>query len=273
MKDNPKVSIILPCYNSKAEWLRLSIDSVLSQNFHDFELIIIDDASEENIKDIIKWYNDNRIRYYRNQINLKITKSLNVWISLARWLYIARIDDDDIREDKHKLEKQLKFLERNPQYGLIWTDIHSIDWSGNIINKRKIYYSDSDIRNHILWWCPFVHSSVLFRKECIETVWTYDTWYTLAEDYELWMRIWMKYKFCNLKNSYVLYRINESWICNKKHSKQILIAYKAAFKYLKCYPNSYYYFFKRIIKFPCLYFVDFVKWIKIKFKIDWKFCK
>ena len=79
MRDNPLVSVILPTYNGKSEWLSESIDSVLNQTFKDFELIIINDASTNGIEDTILKYKkkDSRIVYLKNEKNLKLTKTLN----------------------------------------------------------------------------------------------------------------------------------------------------------------------------------------------------
>ncbi len=261
---NPKVSIILPCYNSNISHLSVAIFSVLEQSFNDFELIIIDDCSDNNLFDAVNWFWDNRIKFIRNDRNLMYVKCLILWVNLAWWEYIARIDDDDIWEDKNKLRKQIDFLEKNPSYWLVWTNVHLLDYDWNTLDQNwEIYYSDSDIRSHILWWCPFIHSSVLFKKECISELWNYDVKYTLAEDYELWMRIWLKYKFFNLRECFVWYRINPYWVSHKYHCRQILMAYKAAFKYSIYYPNSCYYLVKRILKFPMLYLSDFIKYCKV----------
>ena len=82
----PLVSIIMPCYNSKEIWFRESIESVLNQSFKDFELIIVNDCSTNDIEKIILEYKekDNRIVYLKNEKNLKITKTLNHGLSIAK---------------------------------------------------------------------------------------------------------------------------------------------------------------------------------------------
>ena len=117
------VSIILPTYNGKVEWLSQAIDSVIVQTYTHRELIIINDASTNDIETTIMEYvaKDKRIKYYRNEINLKLTNTLNKGLKIAQGAYIARIDDDDIRCDKEKLEKQIVFMEQNAGYGLCGT--------------------------------------------------------------------------------------------------------------------------------------------------------
>jgi glycosyltransferase involved in cell wall biosynthesis len=118
----PLVSVILPTYNWKDEWISKSIESVLNQTFKDFELIIINDFSTNDVEKVIKRFQkkDSRIVYLTNEENLKITKTLNRWLGVANWKYIARIDDDDIWNDNTKLEKQVNFMESYKDYWLCW---------------------------------------------------------------------------------------------------------------------------------------------------------
>ncbi len=246
----PLVSIILPTYNWKSEWLSESIDSVLSQTFKDFELIIINDASTNNIEDtILKYKNqDSRIIYLKNEKNLQLTRTLNKWIEYAKWKYIARIDDDDIRENKDKLEKQVKFMEENPSYWLCWAStIINIDESWKIINKIETRLSDSEIRNHLLQSNQFAHSSILMRKSSLNKVWKYNPVYNKAEDYELWCRIGTKTKFANLWDIKLKYRVNSNWICVKNSVFQKKLSLKICIKYHNYYPNFYKALVNRVI--------------------------
>ena len=239
-KHNPIISIILPTYNGKEERLSESIESVLNQSFKDFELIIINDASTNNIEKIIKEYKDSRIRYIKNEKNLKLTKTLNKWISVARWKYIARIDDDDIRSDSDKLEKQINFMESNKEYWLVWTN-------GIIINSdwKELYrlikpFSDDELRKKLIIWNWFIHSSVIIRKSILDKVWWfYDEKWNFVEDYELWLRIWKISKMKNLSDIFIKYRVNENWVSVLNHRKQKFLALKLLFKYYKYYPKTY----------------------------------
>lgn len=237
---NPLVSIILPTYNWKSERLSESIDSVLNQTFKDFELLIINDCSTNDIEKTILKYKkqDSRIVYLKNEKNLQLTKTLNKWIEHAKWKYIARIDDDDIRVSKDKLEKQVKFMEENPDYWLCWAwDVITIDEDWKIINKVKMRLSDSEIRNHILQSNQFTHSSIIMRKAVLDKVWLYNPQYNKAEDYELWSRIGINNKFANLENVKIKYRINSKWVCANNYNYQKRLTLKICFKYWKHYPN------------------------------------
>ncbi len=100
------------------DWIVLAIKSVLNQTYQNFELILIDDSSTNDVLDKIKDLinSDDRILFIRNNENLKLTKTLNKGIGIAKGKYIARIDDDDIWNNEKKLEKQVQFLEKNTSY-------------------------------------------------------------------------------------------------------------------------------------------------------------
>lgn len=259
MSKSPLVSIILPTYNWKSKWLSESIDSVLNQTFKDFELIIINDASTNDIEKTILEYvkKDKRVIYLKNEKNLQLTRTLNKWIEHAKWKYIARIDDDDIRVSKDKLEKQVKFMEENSSYWLCWAwIIINIDESWKIINKIETRLSDSEIRNHFLQSNQFAHSSVLIRKSILNEVWVYNPDYNKAEDYELWCRMGTKSKFANLWDIKLKYRVNFNWICMKNSVFQKKLSLKICIKYCNYYPNFLKAVFYRIM-------VDFIlpEWV------------
>lgn len=243
----PLVSIILPVYNSKEEWLKESVNSVLNQTFKDFELIIINDASTNGIEKVIEAYvkNDNRIVYIKNERNLKLTKTLNKWISLAKGKYVARIDDDDIREDKEKLWKQVNFMEDNDDFWLVWTNgiIINSDWEELYTLIRPS--SDGELREKLIVWDWFIHSSVVIRKSVLDQVGWYDQKWNLVEDYELWLRIWKVSKMKIFSDSCIKYRQNTEGICNLNYRKQKRLTLKLFLKYFKYYPK------KNILKALC----------------------
>lgn len=238
----PIVSIILPTYNWKKKWISQSIDSVLNQSFKNFEFIIINDCSTNDIEKTILEYKkeDKRIVYIKNEKNLKLTKTLNKALSYAKWKYIARIDDDDIRINKDKLEKQVKFMEENQDYWLCWASkVINICENWKIISTINLRTSDLDIRNSILQTNQFAHSSLLIRKSILDKVWVYNPKYNKAEDYELWCRIGIKSKFANLNGIWLKYRINTNWVSIKNQSFQKKLSLKICLKYRKYYPNFY----------------------------------
>lgn len=247
----PLVSIILPTYNWNHQRLSESIDSVLSQSYKNFELIIINDASTNDIEGTILEHQkkDTRIIYIKNKENLKLTKTLNKWLEIAKWNYIARIDDDDIWFDSEKLSKQAHFMEENPEYGLCGTWIILIDEDWKEFDKILNRSWDIKIRNHISGSNQFAHSSVIIRKSILDEVWWYiDTAVTKhTEDYDLWLRIWKVSKFHNLQEYCVQYRVREWSISGKKRFKQLFNAFRVYIQYRDDYPNKFRWIIKHLI--------------------------
>ncbi|NHJ46179.1 MAG: glycosyltransferase family 2 protein, partial [Asgard group archaeon] len=112
-----KVTVLMSVFNGE-KYLREAIDSVLHQTFTDFEFLIINDGSTDNSVEIINSYDDERIHLVHNEQNIGLAASLNKGINLARGEYIARMDCDDINHQT-RLEKQVKFMDKNPDIGLL----------------------------------------------------------------------------------------------------------------------------------------------------------
>ena len=245
----PLVSVILPTYNPNKEWIEASIVSVLKQNYQNFELLIIDDASTNwvlaTIQELIS--SDPRIRIIRNSKNLHLVQTLNIWISQAEWKYIARIDHDDIWPDSSKLQKQVDFMENNSKYWLCGTGLTTMDLEGNLLDRVPIRTSDKEIRKYILRDSQFAHPSVLIRKCVLDIVWFYDPEWNYVEDYELWLRIGKKYKFTNLIDNCLNYRINPNGMSITKSFKQRKMWLFLTWKYRNDYPGFY---IAMILKIP-----------------------
>ena len=242
-KKVPMVSIILPTYNWREEWIRKSIESVLNQTYKDFELIIINDASTNNVEDIIKEYEkkDDRVVYVKNEKNLKLTKTLNKWIDLAKGKYIARQDDDDIWSDKEKLKIEVEFLEEHEDYGLVWTNCIIMDQDENEMYSFNRPGTDKEIRENMMVWNWIVHSSIVMRKSDLEKAWWYyNPDWNYMEDYELWLRLWQVCKMHNFTDSYIKYRINQKSVTISHYRKQKWFNLRLMFKYAKYYPKKYF---------------------------------
>ncbi len=238
--NQPLVSIILSTYNG-SKYITDSIRSVLNQTYKNFEFIIINDFSNDNVENIILNFQkkDNRIIYIKNKKNLKLTKSLNKWLKVAKWKYIVRIDDDDIWF-KNKLEKQVNFMENNKDCWLCWTSTIIINNHWEEIQKVKMRETNEEIKNNILRSNQFTHSSIIIRNSILEKVWRfYNEKYNWAEDYELWLRIWTISKLYNITDFLVKYRWLNSSISRKNWFKQEILSFKIMLLYKKYYNNFY----------------------------------
>ena len=237
---NPKVSVLIATYN-RERFISEAIDSVLKQSFTDWELIVIDDASTDNTTAVVNKYmrKDSRITYFKNPINLGISKSRNKGLSLARGTYIATLDSDDIWIDETKLEKQVEFLDINKEYALIGGGIIYIDTDSKPLRKMLYPIYDSIIRNVILQFNPFPHSTVLIRKSAIDVVGNYDESMKTCEDYDMWMRIGMSYKFTNIPKVLAGYRVHGGNISRNKKLSMAGTVLELVKKYSRYYKRPY----------------------------------
>jgi glycosyltransferase involved in cell wall biosynthesis len=165
-----KVSIIMSTYNN-SEFIRDAIDSILNQTYGNIELIVSDDGSTDNTREIIDSYTDSRIKRFHQEKNQGILRQENMLMNQTDGYYIGKCDGDDICEPT-KIEKQVRAFEENPNLAVCWVGVNIIDEHNNIIARAKTNepLTDQDIRNHIRQKrgipCPNV-ACMLFRKEYI----------------------------------------------------------------------------------------------------------
>lgn len=182
----PTISVLMPAYNA-ADYIREAIDSILNQTFLDFEFIIINDGSTDSTEDIILSYSDKRIKYYANECNLGIVKTLNRGIDLSNGRYIARMDADDVSMPD-RLEKQVHLLDVNPQIVASGT-LYTILGDGSNI-PVDVATNTEDIRYDMAIYCQFAHSTMMIRKDILEQYkLRYREEYKCAEDYKLWTEL------------------------------------------------------------------------------------
>ena len=208
------ISVVMAVFNGNL-YTDAAILSILNQTYKNFEFIIIDDGSEPCIKELTMRYNDSRIRYYRNKLNMGLTHSLNKGIRLAKGKYIARMDSDDVSMPD-RLEKQLAFLEKNRSVKLLGTFVRKIDENGLIIKDVKFPCNDKQIRRLIWHSNQFAHPSVMFDKDAIVKVGLYDEQYSVAQDYDLWFRVIQRWNVANLDEYLLKYRQSRFSITRRK---------------------------------------------------------
>jgi len=237
-----KVSIILPTYNG-AEYIKRAIESVLSQSFSDWELIIINDSSVDDTENIIKKYidKDSRIIYFKNEKNLGLQKTLNRGLKEVRGEYIARIDDDDEWIEKNKLENQIKFLENNSDYVLVGTGVVTVDENSKELYRYFLPQNDREIRKRLLVKSCFAHSSVVFKKETALKFGGYDEGEEVkhVEDYDLWLKLGTVGKLFNLPDFGTKLVLRGNSISAKNKLDQFRKNIKLSQKYRNNYPNYF----------------------------------
>src|SRR3989344_2599957 len=252
------ISIIILTYN-RAGFISEAIESALEQSFPDWELIVIDDASEDNTREIVEEYivRDSRIKYFRNDEHLRISKSRNKALSLALGEYVAVLDSDDVWSDRDKLKKQYGFLEGNKDYVLIGGGVIVIDEYGKEIRRYFNRESDENIRGKILFQNQFAHSSVMFRREAALKAGGYDENLNIGEDYDLWLRLGVVGKMANLKEDLLKYRVHGGNITLRRIEalKNNIAIIK---KYKDRYPNYYLAYARRWLRVLIYRLIPFI---------------
>lgn len=214
--DCPLISVVLPVYNGE-QYLAEAIDSILTQSFRNFELIMIDDGSTDNSPNILKEYEqrDPRVRVIVRE-NRGLATTLNDSIDVARGKWIARMDQDDISLT-HRLACQVAWLEKT-----------GADLCGSWIqyfgagDRRiwKTYESDAAIKLDMLFKCPIAHPTVMMKAEKIKKL-KYESHWNKAEDYDLWVRASIaEWSMTNVQEVLLLYRRHPEQITSKNDSKQ-----------------------------------------------------
>lgn len=214
MEKVPLVSIIMSVYNGE-KYLRDAVLSILNQTYKNFEFIIINDGSRDQTLDILNSFVDARLKIITIK-NQGLTKSLNYAIGIANGELIARIDADDIAEPE-KLIVQVDYLNEHPEVVMCGTWAKFIDNEGKELGEYKVPVSYLEIKRNILFHNPFIHSSIMFRKNICDTIGVYNEKYRYAQDYELWGRIVSKYEAVNLPQYLIKYRKLSTGITRSKN--------------------------------------------------------
>ncbi len=191
----PVVSVIIPTYN-RGIHMRRSVLSVLDQTYRDFELIIVDDASTDNTEDIVKDFNDKRIRYIRHDNNKGAPAARNSGIKAARGEFIAFQDSDD-EWFPMKLEKQMHaFKEAASDVGVVYTGLWRLDGKHKtFIPSSSIKHKNGDIHRELLKRSFIGTPSMMVRKECFNKTGMFDETLLRLQDWELVIRLSRHYKF------------------------------------------------------------------------------
>ena len=158
-----------------------SIDSILNQTYRNFEFLIVDDFSDDNTYKIIKEYEkkDNRIKVFKNDENLGLTKSLNNLITVAKGKIIARQDGDDISL-KQRFLKQVNYFQSS-KYEFCFTRAKALQ-GGRIMPKYSYYFPSTWVSNYKN---PFIHGTLMIRKNTLAEVGNYNENFYYAQDYKL----------------------------------------------------------------------------------------
>lgn len=220
MSGAPLVSVIIPAYNAE-RFVEEAVRSIMTQTYKNLEILVTDDCSTDGTYAILQKLasEDTRIRLFRNEQNLNIVRTLNNMIAAANGTYIARMDADDVSLPD-RIERQVAFMEANPDVALCGTNAWHIDEKGRRIAFSCLPRTSEEIGKFKFYACPFYHPSVLLRSNIYKN-YLYDENFLYAEDYELWIRLLVDYNGYNLSDRLLYYRISVNQISKSRHEVQL----------------------------------------------------
>jgi glycosyltransferase involved in cell wall biosynthesis len=217
MTESPKVSVVIPVYN-REKYVRSAVDSILSQTFSDFELLVIDDGSTDGSIAVVQSYSDPRIRFVRNNTNLGVSATRDKGIQLARGEYLAFLDSDDCAYPD-RLRKQTAFLDNHPDYAAVgsWSEWMSEEGhpSGRI--KRKPT-SSKEIAAWRLFQQGIENSASMARTDVLRA-YRHREDFDVCSDFELWARIAANHKLATLPEVLVHRRIHARQLTQEKAAR------------------------------------------------------
>jgi glycosyltransferase involved in cell wall biosynthesis len=203
----PTISVLLPAYNAQ-KYIGEAIQSILDQSFKDFEFIIVDDGSTDRTWSLVQEYaHDARIKASQNARNLGLPATRNRLVALAQAEYIAWQDADDVSMPD-RLERQLEFMREHPEVGICGGALQFFSARG-AESVRKYASDDSTLRRSIFRHSPVAHAAALIRRECFEVTGLFPETSPAAEDLAMSFQIGTKYKFGNVPDVVLKYRMNE----------------------------------------------------------------
>jgi glycosyltransferase involved in cell wall biosynthesis len=214
----PTVSVCIPTFN-RAAILAETLQSVLSQTFTDFEVVISDNASEDDTAAVVHAQRDGRIRYHRQPRNIGPHENFKHVFRLATGRYIAPLTDDDIMLPDN-LERKVAVLSAHPDVGLVHSKYHVIDATGRILRTDTNWghgpdrYGDAVesgrvvLEQMLLTYNRINLPTVVFRRACHARLGSYCDGLTLVDDWEYWMRIAAYYDIAFLAQPLVMWRFH-----------------------------------------------------------------
>ncbi len=233
----PKVSVIIPTYNC-AKYLSQAIESVLSQTYDDFEIVIVDDGSTDDTRSLVEGYTNkhpSKISYIYQE-NRGLACARNTAIRNSRGQYIALLDADDMFLPM-RLERGMRTFENNPKIGLVHANLSRMSEDGNVFStpKRDSRLLTGRIFENIFLRCADISiPTILVKKECFNRVGLFDEHLTRlgCEDREMWLRVAWEYEVQYLDEVLGLYRVRKDSM-SRNREKMMEARYYVIDKFFK----------------------------------------
>ena len=225
LEENKKVSVIMGVYNGM-DTLKEAIESIINQTYSNWELIVCDDQSTDESLSTLKTYalKDNRIKVITNSKNSGLAASLNHCLKYVSGTYIARMDADDLSVPE-RLEKQVEFLEKNPEINLVGTEMQEFSEKGygDIVKNKK-----NPTKYDVPKGAPFCHATIMIRTQTMRNLGGYRiSKHTMrTEDVDLWYRFFAGgYKGENIEEPLYLVRMDDAAYKRRKLKYMVHASY------------------------------------------------
>jgi glycosyltransferase involved in cell wall biosynthesis len=213
----PLVSVFIPAFNAEA-YIEQAVNSVLSQTYQHFEIIVVNDGSTDETKNVLEEIakKDKRIKVFHNDFNLGLSPTRNKGIALCKGEFIALLDADDLISNQ-RIEKQVHFLKSNPEFDAVssWMQIFDVEGYKQIIQYREKL---NDYKSASIFYSPVSHAAALFKRSVLQVL-KYRIQFKFAEDYDMWFRFLKQYKVAVLPEALYFYRAHASQTINDVNKK------------------------------------------------------
>ncbi|MDX2098610.1 MAG: glycosyltransferase [Leptolyngbyaceae cyanobacterium bins.59] len=214
----PLISVIIPAYNAE-KTITETVQSVLSQTFTDFEVIVINDGSQDDTLEVLSTIQDDRLRVI-SQVNGGAQKARNRGIQAATGAYIALLDADDLWT-RDKLATQIKALEEDPTAGVAYSWMNRIDEQGHFLRRGSYHRFSGNVFAHLLL-IDFIEngSNPLIRTQAFDEVGLFDETLSCGQDWDMWLRLAARYPFVVIPSVHTLYRKTPNSISSKLEQRE-----------------------------------------------------
>lgn len=219
MKKSPLVSVIMPVYNG-SPFLQESIESVLTQTYKNFEFIIVDDKSIDDSLQVLNTISqsDKRIKVYRNKKHMGVGYTLNLAIAKAKGIYLARMDADDIMAT-NRLQKQVDFLEKNPDIIAVGSNMYEINEKNQIIGKRTVSTNHQKIYDKMYYIMANQNPTLMINTRLVPKGFNWCKTDGILDDLDLLFKLLQFGKLANIDEFLMYYRIHKNNLSLKNIKK------------------------------------------------------
>ena len=209
----PLVSVIIPAFNEQPSIISEAISSIVHQSYTNIEIHVFDDSTDQDTRKAIDSFSSYpNIFIHRCETRFGFVHSLNIGLDISKGKYIARMDSDDISLPD-RIQKQVFFLESNPQIDLVGGALELINQDGKTVSFRKYPTTRFGLLFYAAFRCPFAHPTILMRKSIVERGFFYNESLTKAEDLDFWLRLIQSgHKCANLPDCLLKYRVTQNFL-------------------------------------------------------------